>query len=406
MIITCANCQTKFKVDDALIKKTGTRVRCSNCQNVFTVFLPQSRETVAPPARTPIPRPPLGPPAPARSFEPVDVGRREGAQANPPSLGALTAKSLRQAEGDFLIPPEPPAPEETPPPPLEPPVPPREPEGPAPAADGLGLGDDPTLLPAPENPPREGPQTETGAPSLFDFDPDQDPREEVVRPRPNPIKPRSRKPDRRKTLYLAGAIVLALILASALFLSLKGSVTRSAPSALQSADPLEPGFGEEGAPEGESGADETAGAENSTEKLNFAQNNTTHHYRKNASAGNILIITGRIANNFEDRRSFIRVRGLLKGADGVVVAQREAFAGNYLTEQELVTLPMSEILARLQIRGGQNSSNLNVMPGDSVPFMLVFDKLPADLDEYVVECVSSVSAGPPPPPPAPAPASD
>ncbi|MDR1873062.1 MAG: zinc-ribbon domain-containing protein, partial [Deltaproteobacteria bacterium] len=40
MIITCEECQTKFRVADELIKLTGTRVRCSNCQSVFTVFRP------------------------------------------------------------------------------------------------------------------------------------------------------------------------------------------------------------------------------------------------------------------------------------------------------------------------------------------------------------------------------
>jgi hypothetical protein len=132
---------------------------------------------------------------------------------------------------------------------------------------------------------------------------------------------------------------------------------------------------------------------NSTEHLNFSRDMTAHHYRSNSEAGNILIITGRVENHFPDRRSYIKVKAVLKDSKGTVVAERDAFAGNFLTEPELTTQPMSEILARLALRGGQNSSNINVAPGSSVPFMLVFDKLPPDLAEYVVECVSSTPAG-------------
>jgi hypothetical protein len=132
---------------------------------------------------------------------------------------------------------------------------------------------------------------------------------------------------------------------------------------------------------------------NSTEHLTFSRDLTTHHYRSNAEAGSILIVTGRVENHFPDRRSYIKVKAVLKDTRGTVVAEREAFAGNYLTETELTTLPISEILARLALRGGQNSANINILPGSSVPFMLVFDKLPKDLAEYVVECVSSTPAG-------------
>lgn len=41
MIVTCASCLTKFNLDESRIPAKGTKVRCSRCQHVFLVTLPQ-----------------------------------------------------------------------------------------------------------------------------------------------------------------------------------------------------------------------------------------------------------------------------------------------------------------------------------------------------------------------------
>lgn len=38
MIITCGECDSSFILDDSLVKSSGSKVRCSNCKNVFVVF--------------------------------------------------------------------------------------------------------------------------------------------------------------------------------------------------------------------------------------------------------------------------------------------------------------------------------------------------------------------------------
>ena len=44
MIISCNECDSSFSVDDSLIKDTGSKVRCSKCNSVFTAY-PQPLET-------------------------------------------------------------------------------------------------------------------------------------------------------------------------------------------------------------------------------------------------------------------------------------------------------------------------------------------------------------------------
>lgn len=48
MLVTCENCKSRFNLDDNLVKESGSKVRCSNCQNIFTVFRPDPGEVAGP----------------------------------------------------------------------------------------------------------------------------------------------------------------------------------------------------------------------------------------------------------------------------------------------------------------------------------------------------------------------
>ncbi|MBN1931589.1 MAG: zinc-ribbon domain-containing protein, partial [Desulfobacterales bacterium] len=40
MIITCKECETRFNLDESLLKKTGSKVRCSKCKSIFLAYPP------------------------------------------------------------------------------------------------------------------------------------------------------------------------------------------------------------------------------------------------------------------------------------------------------------------------------------------------------------------------------
>ena len=42
MIVTCEKCDTSFELDDSLIKESGSEVKCSECEHVFTVWKPDA----------------------------------------------------------------------------------------------------------------------------------------------------------------------------------------------------------------------------------------------------------------------------------------------------------------------------------------------------------------------------
>lgn len=44
MIISCQSCESRFRLDEQVIKPTGSKVRCSNCGEIFKVFKPNTVE--------------------------------------------------------------------------------------------------------------------------------------------------------------------------------------------------------------------------------------------------------------------------------------------------------------------------------------------------------------------------
>ncbi|MDY6989362.1 MAG: DUF3426 domain-containing protein [Thermodesulfobacteriota bacterium] len=48
MIITCENCEAKFGLDENLIKESGSKVRCSKCQHIFTAYKPAPTPEISP----------------------------------------------------------------------------------------------------------------------------------------------------------------------------------------------------------------------------------------------------------------------------------------------------------------------------------------------------------------------
>jgi len=53
MRIECQACNTRFKLDDDLVKKDGTKVRCSKCKEIITVYPQTEKETASNSESTP-----------------------------------------------------------------------------------------------------------------------------------------------------------------------------------------------------------------------------------------------------------------------------------------------------------------------------------------------------------------
>ncbi len=123
--------------------------------------------------------------------------------------------------------------------------------------------------------------------------------------------------------------------------------------------------------------------------------NVRGYFRVNDKVGRIFIIQGLVENQHKDTRTEILVRGLLQNRQGKPAREAVVYAGTVFTPEELRTLSLEEMQARLGSPQGPDGKKFTVEPGGTIPFMVVFAHLPDDLAEYTAEVVSTkpLSAG-------------
>jgi len=102
-----------------------------------------------------------------------------------------------------------------------------------------------------------------------------------------------------------------------------------------------------------------------------------------------LVINGTIKNEYDHPRSFIKITGKLYSKGKKLAKEATVYCGNVLSESDLAKMNIAAINKRLQNRFGDNRTNLKLKTGKVLPFMIVFDKLPGNLDEYTVEVAGS-----------------
>ncbi|MCG8615107.1 MAG: zinc-ribbon domain-containing protein [Desulfobacterales bacterium] len=105
----------------------------------------------------------------------------------------------------------------------------------------------------------------------------------------------------------------------------------------------------------------------------------------NATAGEIFIVTGKVDNPSKIVYSQIRVKGTLITKENPKAMTQTIYCGNIISEEELKSGNISDIQQKLNVKAGMQNSNMNVGPGKSVRFMLVFSNLPENLTNFTVE---------------------
>lgn len=124
-------------------------------------------------------------------------------------------------------------------------------------------------------------------------------------------------------------------------------------------------------------------------KIAPAPESVTAEFVDNAGAGRLCVVKGQVRNAYDHPRSFIRVTAKLYDKNKAVAKTATVYAGNVLARPELAGQDLAAISARLKNKNGANNLNVGVKPGAAIPFMVVFDGLPDNLDEYSVEVAGS-----------------
>ena len=109
----------------------------------------------------------------------------------------------------------------------------------------------------------------------------------------------------------------------------------------------------------------------------------TSRFVDNAKAGRLFVISGKVTNRYPEPRRAIKIVGRLYVKGKKLIQTQTVMGGIVVSDLELSRLDAGQISKRLSGRGPV------LKPGKSLPFMIVFSKLPDNLEEFTIEVVSS-----------------
>ncbi|HZW35749.1 MAG: DUF3426 domain-containing protein [Deltaproteobacteria bacterium] len=409
MIIECPACSTKFRLDESRIKGRGARVRCRRCGETIVALKPVEPQAPSPDAgkdsldlrsvvresmgEKPVEAPPeTSPPAaPPQEKDEVDAAFAKflttsrveepppSGEANEPPLqpdlsidfrpekkleidlpvespvespsldflrgGTGThdiSPNLREEPQDFLLATETPAATESP------------------------------LFPSAEEPPREAPAEL------------RSPREESEAPPPPPFEPqggteafrpvaqeprRAASPSPFLRPSVAGLLLLFVLLAGG---GAYLGFTKGGQDLLQGLIPGMESLWLRGA--GKPGPQ-------------YDVRNLIGYYEPNAAAGNLFVIKGQVANMGRTRKNVVRIHATLLDSKDHPILETTCYAGNTLPGETLRTASRAKIEESLSNRFGERLINMDIAPGKSVPFMVVFFNVPEGISAYRLEAM-------------------
>lgn len=114
-------------------------------------------------------------------------------------------------------------------------------------------------------------------------------------------------------------------------------------------------------------------------------------YRRinNYILGQIGVLEGNAVNRADYPLSRIQVKGEIVDAYSVVLGERASYAGNILTDEELINLSEEEILMKLLRPEGLNNANDKILPNQQIPFMIVFPNEPSGVIKTTVMIIGA-----------------
>ncbi len=369
MIVTCGKCKARFKIDPSIIDPDGAKVRCSKCRTVFRVHPPRSHAAKDPQPQTPLDAPFVHPPKDvdvSTWHHDLDSADQEVAQNQSEAqdsidieLKNLDFEMEQQEYSDHQ-------------------------SGFVQDISTLEQGefqkvfhdasDSHDLDSLPQEPPEMAAKPPDAEMAIPDFSIDIDAEDHApvektidVELSEHRMFPTAAVSSRRKGRRLGWLLVVLLLVAcfgGGYYYFRKAGITLPHIDKLWPSKPAEV-------------------AEGAIEKL--ATVDVSSRFLTNMKAGRVFVVNGQVKNDFATPRSRIRIRGNLFIADKRPVKTKTTYAGNLLSDLELINLSANEIDSRLAAPLTDDAA----APGETLPFMIVFFQLPENLEEYTLEIISA-----------------
>jgi hypothetical protein len=113
--------------------------------------------------------------------------------------------------------------------------------------------------------------------------------------------------------------------------------------------------------------------------------NVIGYYESGAASSRMLVIKGQVTNLSKMGKSSIRVHAALLDINDQVLGEKSVYAGNMLSGAKLKTGGRDALEKALDNPLGERLSNMDVLPGKTVPFMVLFFDAPENIDSYRLE---------------------
>jgi predicted Zn finger-like uncharacterized protein len=117
--------------------------------------------------------------------------------------------------------------------------------------------------------------------------------------------------------------------------------------------------------------------------------NVIGYYETGAGGRRVLVIKGQVTNLSAREKSGIRVFAAILDGTEKTLAEQAVYAGNVIPGDRLRKIDPPGAAKVLDNRFGEGLANMNVGPGKSVPFMVVFFDAPENIDSYRLEARDS-----------------
>ena len=121
---------------------------------------------------------------------------------------------------------------------------------------------------------------------------------------------------------------------------------------------------------------------------------TSGYFVENQQAGQLFVIQGRVKNEFSNPRRWIHLRAKLYTSDGQTAQQLDFYAGNALSNQQLKSMPLKQLLQLIQRPPAEKEHDATIAAQEEVSFTVPFGNLPelTKLSDYSVEILASQPA--------------
>lgn len=109
------------------------------------------------------------------------------------------------------------------------------------------------------------------------------------------------------------------------------------------------------------------------------------------AAGNLFVVSGTVVNIGRGTGRGIQMRAALLGVDNLVLMENSSLAGNLIDEPTLLRMNRTPIEVYLKMEHGEEGAreHREILPGKSLPFMVVFFDPPWKIGSFTVYAVDA-----------------